>query len=273
MQSTGALDTRTRFTWTAGQPVWQRLIATAIAAAILLGMSLTAPATANAAQPLPHLGETFTTDTGQQWRFDPMMPMCGDVGMGTQGECVAVLQRALNSIANAGLRVDGQAGPSTITALQAYQQQRGIPDLRYANNTTRFALMVDYYRAYPAEAARANFDWGIRTGSLYLTRTQTQALTDAFLQWRLAVQVAVDTGAYAACAVIGGAVTVYTGPGAAVVAHAAGAGCSILINALFNQFSSVMEAANTGYGCLRIRFNHTGLVERVYNDGGRYCRL
>ena len=54
------------------------------------------------------------------------IPACPSLAIGSTGSCVTFLQQSLNTLISAGLAVDGIFGPSTQSAVRAYQIQKGI---------------------------------------------------------------------------------------------------------------------------------------------------
>lgn len=65
--------------------------------------------------------------------------------VGNVGGAVQELQRKLNGIAHAGLRVDGKFGPATLTAVKAFQHFTGLTQDGVAGPKTW--LMLDYFAA------------------------------------------------------------------------------------------------------------------------------
>ena len=67
---------------------------------------------------------------GQTWDALGQKPAHPTVRPGYQGQFVAVLQRALNALAGAGLEVDGKysvrSTSPTLAAIQAWQQANGL---------------------------------------------------------------------------------------------------------------------------------------------------
>ncbi|HEV2373214.1 MAG TPA: peptidoglycan-binding protein [Streptosporangiaceae bacterium] len=95
------------------------VIAALLALLLATGTAITLSTTASAAAgPAPSCAQFWWTNP--YLGFPTLIPTA-NLSYGSSGPCVKILQQDLNFVINARLRVDGQFGPKTLTAVETFQ--------------------------------------------------------------------------------------------------------------------------------------------------------
>jgi hypothetical protein len=199
--------------------------------------------------------------------------ICPPMKRGSTGDCVIALQRKLAE-RTVFLAVDGHFGPQTEGAVRALQESAGLTIDGIAGPQTVQALLAPPPPPPPPPPSPTGgingpqptgkiisglgvLHCGFSTCSFYFSREATHLLAS------LHDSPAVDIAKQDLCGQL------------LREDRRAGAACEVLAQLNTHLVERVIDEADEGRGCLRVRFivtsNHNFIPIRLYNDGGRNC--